>query len=109
MAGKYWFANHPSGRVLAYSGTLDPAAFSADEEDQVGDVTVTGAALGDIVIASFGIDVADVTLSAQVTAADTVTWHLKNTSGTADLNLGSSTLRLLVIPGGAVDDIAAKM
>lgn len=62
------------------------------------DVTVTGAALGDFVVGvSLGVDTTDATLTADVTAANTVTVRLQNESG-ATLNLASTTLRVWVMP-----------
>jgi len=64
---------------------------------QAKDVTVTGAALGDFAIASFSVDVTDLVLNAQVTAADTVTCVLlNNTAGAVDLGTGG-TLYVKVI------------
>jgi len=59
------------------------------------DITVTGAALGDFAIASFSLDVEDLILNAQVTAADTVTVVLANNTGGA-INLGSGTVYVRV-------------
>ena len=59
------------------------------------DVTVTGAALGDFAVASFSLDVQDLTLSAAVTATNTVTVVLANNT-TAAVNLASGTLAVLV-------------
>ncbi len=61
------------------------------------DVTVTGAALGDFAIASMSIDIADLNIEAQVTAADTVTVILTNNGGADPTNLDSGTLRVMVI------------
>lgn len=59
------------------------------------DVTVTGAALGDFALASLNVDVTDLTLSATVTAANTVTVVLANNTAAA-VNLASATLAVLV-------------
>ena len=106
MAGKYWFANNPSGRILAGSATVDFASV-ADGNEEAANITVTGAALGDIVMASHSLDLADLQLSASVTAADTVSCVVSSSGDT--VNLGSGTVRVLVIPSGAVDDIIADM
>ena len=58
-------------------------------------VTVKGAALGDYAIASFSLDVQDLQLTADVTAADTATVILSNTTGGA-INLASGTVRVKV-------------
>lgn len=62
-----------------------------DGNEEAFDVTVTGAALGDFARASFSLDVTDLELSAQVTAANTVTVTLSNNTGGA-LDLGSGTV-----------------
>jgi hypothetical protein len=106
MAGKYWFANNPSGRILGASATVDFGE-AADGNESAADVTVTGAALGDIVMVSFSLDLADLQLSASVTAADTVSCVVSSSGDTVDL--ASGTVRVLVIPSAAVDDIIADM
>lgn len=58
-------------------------------------VTVTGAILGDHAVASLSIDLTDLTLDAQVTAADTVTCVLSNNTAAA-VNLGSATVYVRV-------------
>ena len=80
---------------LQGSVAWDPGSI-ADGDEEAKEVTVTGAALGDFAIASFSLDVADLVLNAQVTAADTVTCILaNNTSGAVDL--GSGTVYVKVI------------
>ena len=106
MAGKYWFANNPSGRVLAGSATIDFASV-ADGNEEASDITVTGAALGDIVMVSHSLDIQDLQLTADVTAANTVSVVASSSGDTVDM--GSGTVRVLVIPSGAVDDIIANM
>lgn len=58
-------------------------------------VTVSGAVLGDFAVASFNPSVAGLTVTADVTAADTVTVRLQNESGGA-LDLAAGTLRVKV-------------
>ncbi len=63
-------------------------------------VTVTGAALGDYVTAvSLGVDLQGITVTAYVSAADTVTVRFQNESG-GTLDLTSSTLRVIVKGSG---------
>jgi len=93
---KYWFAKHPSGKLLQGSVTWDAGSI-ADGNEEAKEVTVTGAALGDFVLASFSIDVADLSLSAAVTAADTITFVLSNNTGGA-IDLVEATSYALVIP-----------
>lgn len=77
------------------SDTWNPASI-ADGNEEAKEVTVTGAALGDYAIASFSLDVADLVLDAQVTAANTVTCILANNTGGA-IDLASGTVRVLVL------------
>jgi hypothetical protein len=76
------------------SATWNPGSI-ASGSFEAKDVTVSGAALGDYAIASFSLDVQDLQLNAQVTAANTVTCTLYNLTGAA-LDLASGTLRVLV-------------
>lgn len=69
----------------------------ADGDEEVGEITVTGAALGDFVLASLSIDVADLAITAAVTAANTVTYQLLNNTGGA-IDLASATVYVRVIP-----------
>lgn len=75
--------------------TWDPGSI-ADGDEEAKEVTVTNAVLGDFAIASFSLDVADLTLNAQVTAAGVVTCVLANNTGGA-IDLGSGTLRAKVM------------
>jgi len=69
----------------------------ADGEDEQVEVTVTGAALGDFVIAvSYSVDVTDINLVAAVSAANTVTVNFLNVSGGA-ITLGAGTVRVIVL------------
>lgn len=78
------------------SATWNPGAI-LDGNEEVTEVTVPGANLGDFAFASFSLDVADLTLSAAVTAANTVTVQLGNWTG-GTLDLGSGTVRVKVVP-----------
>lgn len=76
------------------------ATIDADNlADAAGDndtVTVPGVALGDMVLGlSFGVDLSGMTVTAYVSAANTVTIRFQNES-TAAVNLASTTVRLLV-------------
>lgn len=84
--------------VLIYTdNAFDPAnAATGSGTFSATDVTVTGAALGDLVLASFSLDATDVVVTAAVTAANTVTVVvLNNTAGA--VNLAAGTLRLWVL------------
>ena len=68
-----------------------------DGDEAAEEVAVTGAQLGDFALASMSIDTTDITLTATVTAADTVTVILANNTGGA-IDLGSGTLYVMVMP-----------
>lgn len=83
------------GLELTGSATWDPASI-ADGDEEVKSVTVTGAALGDYVVAcAFSLDVQDLQLSAQVTGTDTVEAQLLNNTG-GPIDLGSGTVKVIV-------------
>jgi len=67
-----------------------------DGNEEVGELTITGAALGDFVLMSLSIDVADLALTGQVTAANTVTYQLNNNTG-GTIDLASATVRAVVL------------
>lgn len=80
---------------LQASETFDAASI-ADGDEVVEEITVTGAALGDFVLVSHSLDVADLAITAAVTAANTVTYQLlNNTGGAIDLASGTVTVRVL--------------
>lgn len=83
------------GKVLTGSKTFDtPSVIDAAGTSTT--VTVTGAALGDFVTGvSLSVDLAGITTTAYVSAADTVTVRFQNESG-GTLDLASATLRVLV-------------
>lgn len=68
-----------------------------DGDEVAQEVTVAGARLGDFALCSFSIDVADLQLRADVTAADTVTVVLSNSTG-GTIDLAAGTLRVKVVP-----------
>ncbi len=78
------------------SATWDAGSIADGNEEAV-EVTVPDAKLGDFAFASLDIDVADLQLSADVTAANTVTCVLANNTG-GTINLASATLRVKVVP-----------
>jgi len=92
--------------VASVTATVDPASL-ADGAGASTDVTVTGAALGDFVMAAPKVDVVDLIVDARVTAANTVTIRVQNESGSG-ANLASSTWNILVIrPASAAQEAAA--
>lgn len=82
--------------VLAGSGTYDPASLN-DGDGATTTITVTGVALGDLVHASFSLDLQGIILFAWVSAADTVSIRFQNESG-GTVNLSSGTIQVRVIP-----------
>tara|TARA_R110001599_G_scaffold74152_2_gene204636 strand:+ start:650 stop:1771 length:1122 start_codon:yes stop_codon:yes gene_type:complete len=81
---------------MAASETKDWGSIS-DGDEAAEEVTVTGAALGDFAMASMSIDVTDLVVTAEVTAANTVTVVVLNNTGGA-IDLGSGTLYVRVMP-----------
>lgn len=82
--------------MLEASATWDPASI-ADGDMEAVDITVAKAVLGDYVIAtSFSLDVQDLQLTADITAAGVVTAVLSNSTG-AGVNLASGTIRIIVM------------
>lgn len=79
---------------LANVAAYDPPSL-ADGDGTTTTVTVTGAALGDFAEASFSIDLQGITLTAWVSAANTVSVRFQNETGGA-LDLASGTLRARV-------------
>jgi hypothetical protein len=81
--------------VIIGTATVDPGSI-LDGDETAGDVTVTGAAIGDFVLVAPGVDPTDLTITATVTAADTVTWVVANNTG-GTLDLASSTWNFTVL------------
>lgn len=67
----------------------------ADGAGETGSITVNGAQVGDLVLASAGVDLQDMTLTGYVQSADTVEYRLQNESGGV-VDLASTTVRVLV-------------
>jgi len=85
----------PIKSVLTGTVTYDPINL-VDGAGETKAVTVTGAALGDHALWSFTVDVEEITVSAAVSAADTVEVRFQNETG-GTLNIASGTLRASVI------------
>ena len=91
-----WFANVATqlGRRLIAEVTVDPASLTTGAR-VAATVTIGGVKVGDFAVASFDPMDADISLTAQVTAADTVVvWFHNLGAGTVDL--ASGTLRVLI-------------
>lgn len=85
---------YATGSVLVGSATYDPPNL-IDGAGATTTVTVTGAALGDYAEANFSLDLQGITVTAWVSAANTVSVRFQNESG-GTLDLGSGTLRARV-------------
>lgn len=83
------------GKILSGSATFDPASL-ADGAGETTTVTVTGAALGDFALASFSLTTSGITITAWVSATNTVSVRFQNESGGV-LDIASGTLKALVI------------
>lgn len=98
--------NHIFGPALDFSSAFDPPLMGrvtwnpADLVNATGEtspnITVSGAALGDAVIAFPPLDLLGLTYSAYVSATDTVVIRLHNGTG-ANVNLGSASWKVRVI------------
>lgn len=84
------------GAVIQASDTWDPASIANGASLTLAMASVTGAALGDFVMASFSLDLAGLSLTGYVSAANTVTVVLvNNTGGAVDLASGTITVRVM--------------
>lgn len=80
---------------FTYVGTLDVASL-VDAAGATSTLTVPGVALGDMVLGiSMGVSTAGMTVTGNVTAADTVSIRFQNESA-ATVDLASTTIRVLV-------------
>lgn len=73
------------------TATFDPGSL-ADGAGTTTTVTVTGAALGDMALASFSLTTSGITITAWVSASNTVSVRFQNESG-GTLDIGSGTLK----------------
>ncbi|MDE2096497.1 MAG: hypothetical protein KGL39_04565 [Patescibacteria group bacterium] len=81
--------------TLTASKTYDPPSISSGASATT-TVTVTGAVLGNMALASFSLDLAGLSLTSYVSAADTVTCVLSNlTGGAVDLASGTLSVRTI--------------
>lgn len=86
---------------LDASTTYNPNSL-ADGAGETTTITVTGAALGDLVLASFSVALSDVLMTAWVSAADTVSVRFQNESGgVRDLSAGTLRVRVIRMTSGA--------
>lgn len=85
-------------RVQVVAKTIDVGNL-ADGAGETETITVPGAALGDACVASFGVDVQDMSITCYVQAAGAVEVRVQNESGGA-INLASTTMRVFLFPKG---------
>lgn len=83
-----------SALPLTGSATFDPGSL-ADGAGETTTVSVTGAALGDYARASFSNDLQGITVTAWVSAANTVSVRFQNETG-GTIDLASGTIRAMV-------------
>jgi hypothetical protein len=81
--------------TLTGTATYDPPSL-ADGAGDTTTVTVTGAVLGDMALASFSLTTSGITITAWVSASDTVSVRFQNESG-GILDIGSGTLKAAVL------------
>jgi hypothetical protein len=81
--------------VLVARVSVDPAAFVDDESQEV-NVTVPGAAVGDIVLVGPGADITESTYSAHVSAANNVALVLSMVGGDTN-NVAASVWTIVVL------------
>jgi hypothetical protein len=85
----------PPLRMWQGTATYDPASIAAGAVGAAQTMTVSGAALGDLVEASFSLDLQGVGINAWVSAADTVKYQFRNPTA-APIDLGSGTVKCRV-------------
>lgn len=81
--------------VITHRTASHNVASLADGAGASESVTVPGAALGDFVRATFGVSLAGITVTAYVSAANTVQVRVQNESG-GIVDLAATVLRILV-------------
>lgn len=81
-------------REREFSVAIDPPSIAAGAAWWV-QVTAKGAKPGDTAVAALTVADRDIAVSAQVTAADTITVWLRN-NGVAAVDLGAGTLRVTI-------------
>lgn len=91
----FWLTNLHMDQMLCGSAVWAVSSI-ADGDEEAKEVTITGAALGDYVLASLSVDIADLVLNAQVTAANTITCILANNTGGA-IDLADTTVVYVMV------------
>lgn len=90
--------------TIPFKATVNMGS-AADAGFAAANIAVPGAAMGDLVMVAFGVDVVDVGVSAQVTAADVVTVTVDNNTGAA-VDLAPTTVTGIVLkPKGVFNSL----
>jgi hypothetical protein len=88
-------ANCGSGYTMSGTAVVDPGNL-VDGDGTTANVTVTGAALGDIATASFSLDLQGITATAYIASANAARVRLQNeTGGAIDLAQGTVTVKVV--------------
>lgn len=82
--------------VVNASAVVDVASLADGAGATSSGITVTGAALGDFVLISCSLDLQGMTLTAYVSAANTVKFRMQNESG-GTIDLASATFKVKVL------------
>jgi len=85
----------PANTLWQGTATYDPASLAAGAVGTIQTLAVPGALLGDLVEASFSLDLQGVGINAWVSAADTVKYQFRNPTA-APIDLGSGTVKCRV-------------
>ena len=83
-------------KVLSGSDTWNPGSLIDGAGETSGDITVSGAVLGDFVLVSAPYDLQGITCNGYVSAADTVKIRLQNETG-GTIDLASGTWKAIVL------------
>lgn len=94
------------GKILFANATVDVASLDDAVGATTSSIPVTGAALGDFVLCSTGVDLVGVTMTGYVDAADSVKIRFQNESGST-LDMASTTVRVLVLGKPTVEATVA--
>jgi len=86
-------------RILVVAKAAVDVGSLADGVGETVTIAVPGAALGDACVASFGVDVQDMTVTCCVQAANAVEVRVQNES-TGTINLASTTMRVFIFSKG---------
>lgn len=88
--------------VIPFTATLTDATLAANVAGQC-DITVPGAALGDLVLVTVAVDITGLMLHAYVSAANTVTvttWNVEGTDANTTLSGGEKLNGVVLKPSG---------